>query len=95
MLERLDISVAEVAQEQAGCGVVTIAVTVIALVVPWILFTILGSLERSSRDTAVFAAPSPAQPATSMPRAKVSLYTEVNRSAVAIDRSRVTASSDR
>ncbi len=38
----------------------TIAVTVIALVVPWILFTILGSFERSTRDNAIFAAPSPA-----------------------------------
>jgi hypothetical protein len=38
----------------------TIAVTIIALVVPWILFTILGSLDRTSRDTAIFAAPSPA-----------------------------------
>ncbi len=38
----------------------TIAVTIIALVVPWILFTILGSLDRSSREAAIFAAPSPA-----------------------------------
>lgn len=38
----------------------TIAITVIALVVPWILFTILGSFDRASRDTAIFAAPSPA-----------------------------------
>ena len=32
----------------------------IALVVPWILFTILGSLDRGSRENAIFAAPSPA-----------------------------------
>jgi len=38
----------------------TIAVTVIALVVPWLLFTILGSFERSSRESAIYAAPSPA-----------------------------------
>lgn len=38
----------------------TIAITVIAIVVPWILYTILGSLDRSSRESAVFAAPSPA-----------------------------------
>lgn len=38
----------------------TIAVTIIALVVPWILFTILGSLDRASRENAIFAAPSPA-----------------------------------
>jgi ABC-type transport system involved in multi-copper enzyme maturation permease subunit len=38
----------------------TIAVTVIALVVPWILFTILGSFDRATRDNAIFAAPSPA-----------------------------------
>ncbi|MBI2391576.1 MAG: ABC transporter permease subunit [Deltaproteobacteria bacterium] len=38
----------------------TIAFTVIALVVPWILYTILGSFDRASRENAVFAAPSPA-----------------------------------
>lgn len=38
----------------------TIAITIIAIVVPWILFTILGSFDRSARDNAVFAAPSPA-----------------------------------
>jgi hypothetical protein len=38
----------------------TIAVTIIAMVVPWILYTILGSLDRSVRDTAIFASPSPA-----------------------------------
>lgn len=38
----------------------TIAVTIIAIVVPWILFTILGSFDRSARDNAIFASPSPA-----------------------------------
>lgn len=38
----------------------TIAVTIIALIVPWILFTILGSFDHGARENAVFASPSPA-----------------------------------
>lgn len=37
----------------------TIAVAVIAVVVPWLVYTIMGSVERST-DAAVYAAPSPA-----------------------------------
>jgi ABC-type transport system involved in multi-copper enzyme maturation permease subunit len=38
----------------------TIAVTMFALLAPWILFTILGSLDAGARENAVVAAPSPA-----------------------------------